>query len=353
MSSTGAPATGTPPTEVVATGRAPTPGRRLRLVMPRSTTSLNIIGLLVAIVVLYVVLSATARGFASEANQLGLLRDASLVGVVAAGMTLVIVAGEIDVSIGPAVAFASVVVAKAMTTWGMPTIVAIGVTILAGAAWGAVVGVLRARARVPSFIGTLGLWNILGGLALYTTNALPVPFSPDDPIMTTLSGRLLGLPTPAWVMLASFLAFGFIARKTAYGRSVYAVGGNASAARLAGIRVDRTRVLIFVTTGALSAVSGVLLAARLGSGNGGAASGLEFDIIAAVVIGGTAMAGGRGSLVGTFLGVIFITLIGNGLVLLGVNSFIQDVVSGAIIVVAVLINVTMSRRRAVAGTSSD
>jgi sugar transport system permease protein len=326
---------------------------RSRVAIPRSTTAVNIIGLIIAIVVLYVVLSATARGFTSEANLLGLLRDAAVVGVVAAGMTLVIVAGEIDVSIGPAVAFASVIVAKAMTTWGLPTLAAIVVTILAGAAWGAFVGVLRARFRVPSFIGTLGLWNILGGLALYTTNALPVPFPIDDPIMARLSGTLLGIPTPAWVMALSFLAFGFVARKTAYGRSIYAIGGNASAARLAGIAVNRTRVLIFVTTGALSAVSGVLLAARLGSGNGGAASGLEFDIIAAVVIGGTAMAGGRGSLFGTFLGVIFITLIGNGLVLLGVNSFIQDVVSGAIIVGAVLINVTMSGRRAVAGTTAD
>jgi simple sugar transport system permease protein len=343
-----------PSTTTEPQGVVPAPAtRRPRLVMPRSTTALNIIGLLVAIAVLYVVLSATARGFASEANQLGLLRDAALVGVVAAGMTLVIIAGEIDVSIGPAVAFASVIVAKAMTSWGMATIVAIAVTILIGASWGAFVGVLRARFRVPSFIGTLGLWNILGGLALYTTNALPVSFPPDDPIMTVLSGTLLGVPTPAWVMAVSFVAFGFVARKTAYGRSVYAVGGNASAARLAGIAVDRTRILVFVTTGALSAVSGILLAARLGSGNGGAASGLEFDIIAAVVIGGTAMAGGSGSLVGTFLGVIFITLIGNGLVLLGVNSFIQNVVSGAIIVGAVLINVTLSRRRALAGTSAD
>lgn len=331
------------------------PGRPLwrRVPVPRSTTALNIIGLLVAIAVLYVVLAATARGFASQANQLGLLRDAALIGVAAAGMTLVIVAGEIDVSIGPAVAFATVIVAKAMTAWHLPTLLAIVATLAIGAVWGGLVGVLRSRFKVPSFIGTLGLWNILGGLALYTTNALPVPFSPDDGVMTVLAGTLLGVPTPAWVMLLAFLAFGFVARKTAYGRSVYAIGGNAPAARLAGIPVDRTRILIFVTTGVLSAVSGVLLAARLGSGNGGAASGLEFKVIAAVVIGGTAMSGGSGSLFGSFLGVIFITLIGNGLVLLGVNSFLQTVVTGAIIVIAVLINVTLSNRRAPAGSGSD
>jgi ribose/xylose/arabinose/galactoside ABC-type transport system permease subunit len=310
----------------------------------RSGTGLNIIGLLVAIVLLYIVLSATATGFTSAANQFGMLRDAAMIGVVATGMTLVIIAGEIDVSIGPAVALSSVIFAKAMTAWGLPAIVAILVTLLFGGLWGSVVGYLRARIGVPSFIGTLGLWNILGGLALFTTDALPVPIPLTDPTVDLLSSRILGLPTPAWVMLLAFVVFGFVSTRTAYGRSVFAVGGNSSSARLAGINVAKIRTLIFVTTGMLSALSGVLLAARLGSGNGGAAKGLEFSIIAAVVVGGTAMTGGRGSLLGTFLGVIFITLLGNGLVLLGVNSFLQQVVSGAIIVVAVLLNVLMSRR---------
>jgi simple sugar transport system permease protein len=310
----------------------------------RSGTGLNIIGLLVAIVLLYVVLSATATGFTSAANQFGMLRDAAMIGVVATGMTLVIIAGEIDVSIGPAVALSSVIFAKAMTAWGLPAIVAILVTLLFGGLWGTVVGYLRARIGVPSFIGTLGLWNILGGLALFTTDALPVPIPLTDPTVDLLSSRILGLPTPAWVMLLAFLITGFVSTRTAYGRSVFAVGGNSSSARLAGINVAKIRTLIFVTTGVLSALSGVLLAARLGSGNGGAAKGLEFSIIAAVVVGGTAMTGGRGSLLGTFLGVIFITLLGNGLVLLGVNSFLQQVVSGAIIVIAVLLNVLMSRR---------
>jgi ribose/xylose/arabinose/galactoside ABC-type transport system permease subunit len=156
---------------------------------------------------------------------------------------------------------------------------------------------------------------------------------------------VLGVPTPAVIMIVAFLVFAFVARKTAFGRSVFAIGGNAAAARLAGIKVARVRVLLFAIMGMLGALSGVLLAARLGSGNAGAANGLEFDVIAAVVIGGTAMSGGRGSLVGTFLGVIFITLIGNGLVLLGVDSFLQSVVRGVIIVLAVLLNVTLSRKR--------
>lgn len=315
-----------------------------------SGTGLNIIGLLAAIAILYLVLSFTATGFTSAPNQMGLLRDAAMIGVVATGMTLVIVAGEIDVSIGPAVALSTVIFAKAMTSFGMPALVAILFTLALGGLWGLLVGYLRAKVGVPSFIGTLGLWNILGGLALFTTDALPVPIPITDPTVDLLSGRILGIPTPAWVMLIAFVLFGYISTRTAYGRSVFAVGGNSASSRLAGINVARIRMLIFVTTGVLSALSGVLLAARLGSGNGGAAKGLEFSIIAAVVVGGTAMTGGRGSLLGTFLGVIFITLLGNGLVLLGVNSFLQQVVSGAIIVIAVLLNVLISRRRGISTT---
>jgi simple sugar transport system permease protein len=322
---------------------------RIRLFIRRlggNATLINIIGLLVAIVLLYAYLSVNAFGFLTPANQLGLLREAALIGIAATGMTLVIIAGEIDVSVGPAIALSSVILGFGMTAWGLPTVVAILVTLVIAAAWGALAGLLRARFLVPTFIGTLGLWSMLRGIGLFSTNALPIPLPDSDPIMSVLSSSILGVPTPAWVMIIAFLVFGFIARKTAYGRSVFAIGGNPAASRLAGIPVGRVRVILFATMGLLAGISGVLLAARLGSGNAGAANGTEFDVIAAVVIGGTALAGGRGSLIGTFLGVIFITLIGNGLVLLGVNSFLQNVIRGAIIVLAVLLNMTLSRRRA-------
>ncbi|TXN30500.1 ABC transporter permease [Lacisediminihabitans profunda] len=310
-----------------------------------NTTLVNVVGLLGAIILLYVYLSSSATGFLNLSNQLGLLRQAALVGVAATGMTLVIIAGEIDVSVGPAVALSSVIVAESVHNWGLPTIVAIIVTIIFAVTWGAVAGALRARFRVPSFIATLGLWSILRGIGQFWTNAIPVPLPDSDPIMNVLAGSIFGVPTPAWGMIIIFLVIAFVARRTSYGRSVFAIGGNAAAARLAGINVARVRIILFATMGLLAAISGIFLAARLGSGNAGAADGLEFDVIAAVVIGGTAMSGGRGSLIGTFLGVIFITLIGNGLVLLGVNSFLQNVIRGAIIVAAVLLNVTLSRRR--------
>ena len=161
---------------------------------------------------------------------------------------------------------------------------------------------------------------------------------------------MFGLPFAAWIMLILFCIFSFLSRRTTYGRSVYAVGGNPAAAYLNGIPVKRIRILLFSTAGLLGAVSGILLTARLGSGNAGAASGLEFDVIASVVIGGTALSGGRGTMLGTVLGVLVITLIGNGLVLLGMNPFFQEVVRGLIIVLAVLLNIlavqSNERRRA-------
>jgi simple sugar transport system permease protein len=309
----------------------------------RRLRHLNELGLLAAVVVLYIVLGVIAGGFLSADNQLGILRDAATVGIPALGVTLVIIAGEIDISIGPAVAFASVLFAKAASEWDFGLPIALLLTLIAGALWGSAAGWLRARFGVPSFIATLGLWSALGGLSLYTTNALPVA-TPGGGFMEALGGKIWGVPTPAIVLVLLFLAFWYVARRTAYGRSVYAVGGNAAAAQLAGIRIGRVRVVLFATTGVLAALTGILMAARLGSGNGGAAAGLEFDVIAAVVIGGTALAGGRGSLVGTMLGVVFISVIANGLVLLGVNSFLQDVVRGLIIVGAVLINVVISRK---------
>ncbi|GAB3441468.1 ABC transporter permease [Streptomonospora sediminis] len=329
-------------TTTQAPAGAPRAGRDL---VGRYGRRLNEIGLLAAIVLLYVVLGASASGFLSLDNQLGLLRNAATIGIAAWGVTLVIVSGDIDISIGPAVAFASVLVAKGATEWNLGVMGAIALTLVLGLGWGALAGWLRAKFNVPSFITTLGLWSVLGGLALYMTDALPVPL-PQSAVFDVLGGSLLGIPTSALVMLVLFAVFAYLARYTAYGRSVYAIGGNAAAARLAGLNVTRVRVLLFATTGLLAAITGVLLAARLGSGNGGAAAGLEFDVIAAVVIGGTALAGGRGSLLGTLLGVVFISVIANGLVLLGVNPFFQDVVRGFIIVAAVLVNVLINRRTA-------
>lgn len=302
----------------------------------------NELGLLAIIVVLYLVFSIYATGFISLNNQMNILRDAATIGIAAWAMTLIIISGEIDVSVGPMVAFISVILAYLMQ-YAIPLPFALILALCLGAALGSVAGVLRGWFNVPSFVATLGLWSALRGMGLFMTNALPVPIDEND-VLDWLGGQVLGLPVSAVIMLILFVVFQFISKKTAFGRSVYAIGGNASAAQLCGINVKRIRVLLFTLAGLLAAVTGILLAARLGSGNAGAASGLEFDVIAAVVVGGTALSGGRGSLLGTLLGVLVITLIGNGLVLLGINSFFQQVVRGVIIVLAVLANIIVMQK---------
>ena len=308
----------------------------------RISKHMNEISLFVAILVLYAVFGSSASGFLSFNNQINILRDAATIGIAAWAATLIIISGEIDVSVGPMVAFISVVLAY-LLQWGLPTPFAFLLAIAIGAALGSIAGILRAYFDVPSFVATLGLWSALRGTALFLTDALPVSIGRND-IVDLLDQPILGIPPAAIIMLFFFAVFAFVSRKTAFGRSVFAIGGNDHAAFLSGINVARIRVELFAIAGAMAAVSGILLVSRLGSGNATAANGLEFDVIAAVVVGGTALSGGRGSMLGTLLGVLVITLIGNGLVLLGINPFFQQVVRGLIIVIAVLANIQAIKR---------
>ncbi|GAA3614729.1 ABC transporter permease [Kineosporia mesophila] len=308
-----------------------------------STQQLNEAGLAAALILLIIVLSFTAENFATTANMWAILGDAALVGIVAWAGTLVIVAGEIDLSVGSAVAFWSVILAELDGRWSLPLWLAIVLTLVGGMLVGALGGWVRARFGVPSFIVTLGLYSALRGLAQFMTNSLPVPIETNS-FLDTLGGKIGQVPTAAILMLVLFVIFAFISRRTTFGRSVFAVGGNARAAMLTGINVSRVRILIFAVSGLSAALLGVVFAARLASGSSSAAVGLEFSVIAAVVVGGTSLSGGRGSLLGTLLGVLFITVIGNGLVILGVNSYVQDVVRGGLIVGAVLINMLLLRR---------
>ena len=318
------------------------PRRRFRLQV--GPQEINIFGLVVGIVLLYIVLSILAPNFGTPRNIFSILQSAANIGIIAWAATLVIVAGEIDISVGPAVAFWSVMFAEMAGPWHLGMPVALVLTLVGGVLIGAFAGWLRAGFGVPSFVVTLGLWLALRGQALFITNALPVPIANND-FLDFLGGTLPGgVPINAILMFVLFFVYLFIARRTRFGRSVYAVGGNAKAAVLSGINVSRVRILIFVGTGLLAAVVGVVTAARLSSGNAAAATGLEFDVIAAIVVGGTSLSGGRGSMLGTLLGVIFIAVIGNGLILLGVNPFFQNVVSGVIIVGAVLVNLALARR---------
>jgi simple sugar transport system permease protein len=304
---------------------------------------MNEIGLLLVIAVLYIAFWYYANNFLTFRNQVSILRDAAAFGIAAWGATMIIIAGEIDISVGPMVAFLSVCFAFILKSGDTSIVLAMLATLAIGAALGAIPGVLRAWFDVPSFIGTLGLWSALGGLALYMTDSVPVTI-PSNDILDAMGGEILGIPFSAVVMLVLFAVFVFISRKTAFGRSVFAIGGNASAAHLSGIKVGKIRISLFMIAGALAAITAILLTARNGVGDASVSrSGLEFSVISAVVVGGTALTGGRGSILGTLLGIMVISLIGNGLVLMGINSYLQPVVSGVIIVAAVLLNIMASR----------
>lgn len=304
----------------------------------------NEVGLVAAIVVLYAVLAPMSANFLSAANQFSILRDAAFVGIIACGMTLVLVAGEIDISVGANAAFSGVTLALLVES-GVPAVAAVFLVLALGTTIGFVAGWLRAAFDIPSFIITLALWLGLRGLAQVMSDAVPVVI-PDPSFQSFGNGTIGGLSYVTLIMLALFAVFVFISRKTVFGRSVYAVGGNAEAAKLSGIPVAWVRIGVFAITGLLAALVGVLLASRLGSGNSAAATGLEFDVIAAVVVGGTSLFGGRGTLLGTLLGVLFIAALVNGLVLIGVDPFMQNVVRGAVILIAVFINVVSTKRLA-------
>jgi simple sugar transport system permease protein len=282
-------------------------------------------------------LSSSSPNFLTAGNLTNILLQGSFVGIIAFGMTFVIIAAEIDISVGAAVALSSALMGVIAINIGLPIAITILIVLAMGSLVGAFAGAMRAIFTVPSFIVTLALFSALRGTGLVITDAFPITI-PSAAFQFLGSGRLLGIPFPAAVMIVTFLVFWFLSSKTNFGRSVYAVGGNAEAARLSGISVRRVRILVFSITGFLSAVSGILLSARLGTGNANIAQGLEFEVIAAVIIGGTSLYGGRGSMVGTLLGVLFISTLSNGMILLGISPFAQDIVRGVVVLVAVLVS---------------
>lgn len=296
-------------------------------------------GLLIGLIILFVLLAALAPNFLSSRNLLNVLRAVAFNGMIACGMTLIIIAGDIDVSVGSAVAWASSLLGVLAIQQGWPLLLAVVFVVIQGTVVHGLAGFIRVRWEIPSFVVSLALFMSLRGAARLITNAYPITPFPDG--FSFWGGGYIAnvIPVPAVLMLITVALFYFISTRTVFGRSVYSVGGNEEAARLSGIDVVRTRIGIFAISGFLSALSGVVISSRIMSGASNIAEGLEFDVIAAVIIGGTSLAGGEGSMIGTLLGVLFIGLLNNGMVLLGITPFAQEVVRGLIILGAVLISV--------------
>ena len=309
-----------------------------------SVSNIHELGLLVACIIVLCVFGFSTDYFFSQRNFMSILRSASYVGLVAFPMTFVLISREIDISVGPSVAWSGVFFAYLIKWYGVSYPLAAVIVLLWGVLLGYFVGIARTKLLIPTFITTLALWSALRGFSLWITDGMPVLIS-DKTFRYVFGGDLLGLPTVTWIMFATFILFWFVSSFTVLGTNIYAVGGNPKAARSIGINVDSIKIITLVGTSFFSAIVGILYVARVSSGNSTVGEGMEFDVIAAVVVGGTALGGAVGRMTGTLLGVLFIAMIGNGLIHWGIDPDLNKVVRGVIIFLAVVINSNLSLKK--------
>lgn len=306
-------------------------------------------GALSALVVLVVAMSLLSGDFLTTQNLLNVGVQAAVTAILAFGVTFVIVSAGIDLSVGSVAALSATVLAWSATSAGVPVVLAVILAIVTGIACGFVNGALVSYGKLPPFIATLAMLSIARGLSLVISQGSPIAF-PDS--VSGLGDTLGGwLPVPVLVMIAMGLITALILGRTFIGRSMYAIGGNEEAARLSGLRVKRQKIVIYALSGLFAAVAGIVLASRLVSAQPQAAQGYELDAIAAVVIGGASLAGGVGKASGTLIGALILAVLRNGLNLLSVSAFWQQVVIGVVIALAVLLDTL--RRKAGSGAASS
>lgn len=295
-----------------------------------------IIGPLVGLIIFSIILGLMNENFLTLSNMLNLLRQVSVNALIAFGMTFVILTAGIDLSVGSMLALGSALTAGLLAS-GMDPILSVFIGLLIGLVLGAVNGLIITKGKVAPFIATLATMTIYRGATLVYTDGMPITGLSDSFSFEMIGrGYFFGIPFPVIIMIVAFIILYFVQRKTVFGRQVYAVGGNEEAAKLSGIKTDRVKIWVYALTGMLAVLAGIIMTSRLDSAQPTAGTGYELDAIAAVVIGGTSLAGGRGRIVGTLIGALIIGVISNGLNLLNVSSFYQQIVKGAIILIAVL-----------------
>ncbi|BBX32419.1 ribose transporter permease RbsC [Mycolicibacterium mageritense DSM 44476 = CIP 104973] len=299
------------------------------------------LGPVVALLALAVFFAIAAPNFTTGSNLTNVLQQVSITAVAAVGATVVILVAGIDLSVGSIVALTGSIAAlylqHAILSTGASAAVAVLVSLVVGTACGFLNGLLVTVAKVPAFIATLATLTALRGIALLVTNSYPI--SIKNPAFTDIGiGKIGAVPIPVIIMAVTFAVGYVILHRLKIGRRIYAVGGNREAARLSGIRVSRVLLFAFTFAGLCAGVASVILTAKLSSGQPAGAVGFELDVIAAVVVGGTSLFGGRGRLTGTFLGALIIAVLGNGLTLMNVPFYWQQIVTGAVVVGAVVLD---------------
>lgn len=282
-----------------------------------------------AIVAVFILFGSLNSNFLSMTNIVNLLVAASLVGLVAIGHTYLIIAGQNDLSPGSLAALSGVI-AAILVSWGVPFFAAVLVTLAVAAAVGVFNAWMVNKIKLEAFIATLVTQSIIRGFAYILCNGKPVAVS-DKTFITLGKARVIGIPVSVWIMMIAIVIFGFILAKTKFGRSIYAIGGNKDAARLAGLNPERIVTISYIMMGVLCGIGGVVFAARMNSGQPSACVNLEFDAITAVILGGVSFAGGVGTMGGTVLGIILIQAFNMGLTMVNVPSFWQYVARGGLL----------------------
>lgn len=295
---------------------------------------------LIALIFLIVVVSFLNPNFFTVDNILNILRQTSVNAIIAVGMTLVILTAGIDLSVGSVLALCGAFAAS-MIALEVPVLIAVPSALFAGAALGAISGIIIAKGKVQAFIATLVTMTLLRGVTMVYTDGRPISTGFTDTADAFAwfgTGYALGIPVPVWLMVIVFAAAWYLLNHTRFGRYVYALGGNESATRLSGINVDRVKIGVYAICGMLAALAGIIVTSRLSSAQPTAGMGYELDAIAAVVLGGTSLMGGKGRIMGTLIGALIIGFLNNALNLLDVSSYYQMIAKAVVILLAVLVD---------------
>ncbi len=305
-----------------------------------------------ALIVLIIGFSLASPNFLQARNIVGIFLATAVNGILALGVTFVIITAGIDLSLGTVMTFSAVMTAVFITRWGLPIPVGVIGGTLAGALAGFINGFVIAKMKVPSFVATLGMMYIAKGLALVISEIKPIYFNDTPEFRDIATGSLLNLdrlaegleiPNAVLILFGSALIGSFILNRTILGRYTFALGSNEEATRLSGVNVDRWKIAVYTVCGAYSGLAGVVMASRLNSAQPALGQGYELDAIAAVVIGGTSLSGGEGTIMGTIIGAFVISVLANGLRILSVPQEWQIVVTGVIIIIAVYMDVIRRR----------
>lgn len=295
-------------------------------------------GIYLTLVILFLFFSLISSSFLTINNMLNLLRQISINGLIAIGMTMVITTGGIDLSVGAILGLSGMITALLITS-GVPPVIAILICLIIGGFLGLINGYLISRFKLQAFIVTLATMTIYRGLVYIISDGKPVSNISSESLFSFLGkGVFLGVPIPVYIFIIAFIIAYFVMNKTVFGRNIYATGGNEKAAKLSGINTKSINTKVYVISGILASLAGLILISRLNSAQPILGDGYELDAIAAVVIGGTSLAGGRGKIIGTMIGILILGIISNGLNIMGVSSFYQEVIKGIIILIAVLMD---------------